>query len=67
MKIPATDVRIGDHIRTSDGVEVTVARIEPNMLGWQGLFAFVEDSPERWMKAAAAADEDVELLARKEN
>jgi hypothetical protein len=62
--IPATDVRIGDRLRTRLGDELTVTRIDPGFMGRDGMIAFVEDSDEQWLKMPARTDAEVELVAR---
>jgi hypothetical protein len=59
---PAGEVVAGDRVRVRD-VEITVARVEPNFLGRDGMIAFVEDTPERWLKVPTTADAEVEVLA----
>jgi hypothetical protein len=59
---PAGQVVAGDRVRVRD-VEITVARVEPNFLGRDGMIAFVEDTPERWLKVPTTADAEVEVLA----
>jgi hypothetical protein len=62
--IPATEVRIGDRLRTRLGDELTVTRIDPQFMGRTGMIAFVEDSDEQWLKMPAQADADVVLVSR---
>jgi hypothetical protein len=62
--IPATEVRIGDRLRTRLGDELTVTRIDPQFMGRAGMIAFVEDSDEQWLKMPALADADVVLVSR---
>jgi hypothetical protein len=59
---PAGQVVAGNRVRLRD-VEITVARVEPNFLGRDGMIAFVEDTPERWLKVPTTADAEVEVLA----
>jgi hypothetical protein len=54
-------VKLGDRLRSRDGTEMTVTRIDENFLG-SGMLAFVEDSDRQWFKMPAAADREVELL-----
>ena len=56
------DIRPGDRVRTSDGSEVTVSRIEENFFGTD-MLALIEDTPERWFKRPVTIDGDVEILA----
>jgi hypothetical protein len=58
----AGQVVAGDRIRLRD-VEITVARVEPRFLGRDGMLAFVEDTPERWLKVPTSPDAEVEILA----
>jgi hypothetical protein len=62
--IKATDVQVGDRLRSRDGTELTVTRIDDGFLGRSEMLAFVEDSAEQWFKMPAARDSDVELLNR---
>jgi hypothetical protein len=62
--IPASDVRVGDRLRTKLGLELTVTRIDPGFMGREGMLAFVEDSDEQWLKMPARRDADVELVRR---
>ena len=57
-----TDVRVGDRLRSRDGTELTVTRIDQEFMGQANLLAFVEDSEEQWFKMPAPTDGDVELL-----
>jgi hypothetical protein len=57
------DIRPGDRVRTSDGSEVTVTRIEENFFGTNNMLALIEDTPERWFKRPVTIDADVEILA----
>ena len=60
--IAATDVRVGDTLRSRDGTELTVSRIEPFI--FDGMIAFIEDSDAKWFKMPAAEDGEVTLVAR---
>jgi hypothetical protein len=62
--IKATDVRVGDRLRTRTGLELTVTRIDHGLLGREDLLSFVEDSDEQWLKMPSPQDGDVELLSR---
>jgi hypothetical protein len=57
------DVRPGDHVRTEDGTELTVTRVEEAFFGRDNMIAFIEDTPERWFKRPVMVDSDVEILA----
>jgi hypothetical protein len=56
------EVRPGDRVRTSDGTELTVTRIEASFFGRDDMIAFIEDTPERWFKRPVSVDADVEIL-----
>ncbi len=57
----ADQVVAGDRIKVRD-VEITVARVEDSFLGRAGMIAFIEDTPERWLKVPATGDTEVEVL-----
>jgi hypothetical protein len=59
----ATDVRVGDRLRTRSGLELTVTRIDHGLLGRQDFLSFVEDSDEQWLKMPAPRDGQVELVS----
>jgi len=58
----AGQVAAGDRVRVR-GVEITVARVDGSFLGRDGFIAFIEDTPERWLKVPTPADAEVEVLA----
>lgn len=58
--VPAAEVRIGDRLRARD-IEIEVTRIDVGFLGTPGFLAFVEDSPERWIKIPSPPDAEVEV------
>ncbi len=60
--IPASEVRIGDRLRTRSGLELTVTRVDDAFMGRPEMFAFVEDSEEQWLKVAARRNSEVELI-----
>ncbi len=62
--VKATDVRIGDRLRTRTGLELTVTRIDHGLLGRPDFLSFVEDSDEQWLKMPSPQDGDVELVSR---
>jgi len=62
--IKATDVQVGDRLRSRDGTELTVTRIDEGFLGRPEMLAFVEDSAKQWFKLPALRDGDVELVDR---
>jgi hypothetical protein len=63
-KIKASEVQIGDRLRTRTGAELTVTRIDDGFMGREGMLAFVEDSDDQWMKMPAQPDAEVELVRR---
>ena len=62
--IAASEVAVGDRLRTRLGAELTVTRIDAEFMGRPGMIAFVEDSDRQWLKMPAQADAEVELVAR---
>ena len=62
--IPASDVRVGDRLRTRSGLELTVTRVDQGFMGRTDMFAFVEDSEAQWLKMPAPRDGEVELVRR---
>ena len=62
--VKATEVRLGDRVRTRSGAELTVTRIDEEFMGRANMLAFVEDSEEQWFKMPALRDGDVELVGR---
>jgi hypothetical protein len=56
------DIRSGDRVRTGDGAELTVSRVEPAFFGMDNMVALIEDTPERWFKRPLTVDTDVEIL-----
>jgi hypothetical protein len=62
--VSAREVRVGDQLRSRDGTEMTVTRIDEGFLGRPEMLAFVEDSPRKWFKMPAPGDGDVELVER---
>jgi hypothetical protein len=63
--VKATDVRIGDRLRTRTGLELTVTRIDHGLLGRADFISFVEDSDEQWLKMPAPRDGEVELVRQR--
>jgi hypothetical protein len=55
------DVRPGDRIRTPDGSELLVSRVEASFFGRDNMIALIEDTPERWFKRPVTVDADVEI------
>lgn len=64
--VGAREVRVGDRLRSRDGTEMTVTRIDVGFLGRPEMLAFVEDSPRQWFKLPAPGDGDVELVGRED-
>ena len=62
--VKASDVRIGDRLRTRTGLELTVTRIDQGLLGREDFLSIVEDSSEQWLKMPAPRDGEVELVSR---
>ena len=60
-KTTAGEVAVGDRTRVR-GNEITVSRIEVDFLGRPGMIAFIEDTPERWLKVPTAPEAEVEVL-----
>jgi hypothetical protein len=60
--VPATQVQLGDRLRSRDGSELIVTRIDHGFLGRPEMIAFVEDSERQWFKMPAPADSEVERL-----
>jgi hypothetical protein len=58
----ASDVTVGDVIRTQAGDVVKVSRIDEAFMGNDAMLAFIEDTPERWYKRPARKDADLEIL-----
>lgn len=62
--IPASEVRVGDRLRTRSGVEFTVTRIDDGFMGRPEMLAFVEDSEVQWLKMPSLRDGEAELVRR---
>jgi hypothetical protein len=62
--IRADTVSVGDRLRSRDGTELTVTRIDRNFLGRPEMIAFVEDTDRQWFKMPAPIDGEVELISR---
>jgi hypothetical protein len=60
--VPAAEVKVGDRVLGPDGTALLVSRIDEDMLGQDGLLAFVEDSPVRWAKLPTPRDAEVQVL-----
>jgi hypothetical protein len=59
--VRASEVRVGDVVRTATGDVVLVSRVETSFLGRPNMLAFIEDTPQRWYKRPAPADAEVEI------
>jgi hypothetical protein len=59
--VTASEVKVGDVVRTPSGDVVTVSRIETSFLGRPNMLAFIEDTPERWYKRPVMIDAEVEV------
>ncbi len=57
----AGQLEVGDRARVRD-TEITVSRIEHDFLGRAGMLAFIEDTPERWLKVPSTPSAEVEVL-----
>jgi hypothetical protein len=62
--VPASEVRVGDRLRTRSGLELTVTRIDAVFMGRPEMLAFVEDSDAQWLKMPALRDGEVTLVRR---
>ena len=62
--IRATEVRVGDRLRTRSGDELVVTRIDEGFLGRADMLAFIEDSEQQWLKMPALRAGEVELIRR---
>ena len=60
--IRASEVQVGDVLRSRDGTELTVTRIGEFI--FPGMLAFTEDSDQKWFKMPAPADGEVTLVRR---
>ncbi len=64
--IPASEVTVGDVLRSRDGTEFTVSRIEDFSMFGPPLIAFIEDTDAQWFKMPAATDGEVTRVRRAE-
>jgi glutathione peroxidase len=60
----AATIRIGDHVRPRDGIELTVTRIETPFLGREQMLALIEATEDRWLKVPVTADAPVQIRRR---
>ena len=59
--LKATDVQVGDVVRTQGGGQLTVSRIETSLMGMEGMLSFIEDTADRWYKQPVPSNADVEV------
>lgn len=57
----ASEVQVGQRVRTPDGAELIATRIEQPFLGLDSMLAFIESTDERWFKRPVPLDADVEV------
>jgi hypothetical protein len=62
--LKASEVRIGDRLRTPMGLELTVTPIDQGLLGRPDFLAFVEDSEQQWLKLPSLPDAEVDVVSR---
>jgi hypothetical protein len=62
--IKASEVRVGDRIRSKTGHEFTVTRIDDGFMGRPDMIALVEDSADQWFKMPSQLDGEIPLIAR---
>jgi hypothetical protein len=62
-KTTAGDVKPGDRVRHPSGTEMTVSRVETDFFDIPEMIAFIEDTPERWLKAPTPKAAEIEVLA----
>lgn len=60
--VMATEVQVGDIVRTAPGEVVIVTRIEQPFLGRADFLALVEDTEARWYKRPVRCDAMVEVI-----
>lgn len=58
--IPATEIRVGDRVRTASGAELTVSRID-TFFGRADLLKLVESTDERWLAQGVPTSMQVEV------
>ena len=58
----AADVRPGDRVRVASGIELTVTRLEPSLLGRDDLVCLIEDSAGRWLSQPVKTTAEIEIL-----
>ncbi len=62
--IPVSEVKLGDVLRSRDGVEFIVSRVEDFPTFGVPLLAFIEDTDVQWFKMPAPPDGEVTLVRR---
>ena len=58
---PATEIEPGVIVKLYDGSELEVSRVEGTFLGMDTMLAFIEDTPQRWLKAPYGKDAEIEF------
>jgi hypothetical protein len=58
----ASEVEVGQRVRTPDGTELIATRIEHPFLGRDAMLAFIESTDQRWFKRPMPLDAEVEVL-----
>ena len=59
-KVVASEVKPGDRIKRGD-TELTVSRIDSSFMSRPEMIAFVEDTPERWLKLPSPTNAELEI------
>jgi hypothetical protein len=60
-RVKASDVQVGDVVRTPGGGVLIVSRIDTSLMARAGMLSFIEDTAERWFKQPVPPDADVEV------
>jgi len=61
--VNVTDLKPGDRVRQPSGTELTVSRIDQGFMGRPEMYALIEDTPDRWLKAPVRSDAQVEVYS----
>ena len=61
---PANEIEPGVIVKLYDGSELEVSRVETTFMGMDTMIAFIEDTPQRWLKAPYGKDADIEFRAK---
>ncbi len=61
VSLKASEVEVGQRVRTPDGAELIATRIEHPFLGLDTMLAFIESTDQRWFKRPVPIDADVEV------